>query len=395
MVFSGDFRQHIGPNTIPSTVTSIFFRGQRVPTFQEHSIPTSVTHVEFRGQFIQPLEIGHIPHSVTSLSFASEAHWPQGQPGILPDSIRTLSLHVNDPVYPGMIPHSVTKLMLGEYYNQPLEANVIPSSVTYLSLGGHFNHPVLPGQIPSSVIKLRFGYAFNKELTPGAIPTSVIKLLYGHQFNQKLHTKQSLFRALRSIGKGGSMSETHLIPSSVTKLAFGYKFNQVIEPGDLPSTLTSLSFGSVFSQPLIPGSIPAAIKEVSFGKSLSIPIAMESFPTTGWLRIRVPATHKHPIVPMAGQSIHLLITLDYSDTLGKVLIDSITNHSIPSCTLIVLRDSTMSIIQIRSYFKDHMFVVADSVRMGFIHHSELFQLLTRLVSRASHESLRCIYDPLF
>ena len=61
----------------------------------------------------------------------------------------------NQPLSPGVIPHSVTHLRLSSHFNQPLQAGSIPhGGVVYLHLGRSFNQPLLSGMLPTSLREL-------------------------------------------------------------------------------------------------------------------------------------------------------------------------------------------------------------------------------------------------
>jgi hypothetical protein len=85
------------------------------------------------------------------------------------------------PLSPGDIPDSVTRLTFGYFFDQPLSPGVIPNSVTHLTFGTVFNQPLSPGDIPGSVTHLKFGDEFFQTLSPGVIPGSVTHLKYPAQ----------------------------------------------------------------------------------------------------------------------------------------------------------------------------------------------------------------------
>ncbi|KAM9978229.1 hypothetical protein ACTFIY_011987 [Dictyostelium cf. discoideum] len=149
-------------------------------------------------------------------------------PGFIPSSVTYLELdhHYNLPLCKGIIPNSVTNLIIGNGFNQSIEIEDLPSSIKYLTFGSSFNKPLKKGSIPNGVLSIIFGSLFDQDIEVGVIPSSCFELIFGQSFNKSF--------------KSGS------IPFGVKTLKLSIHYKQMIEPNVLPHSITNLNIGSSF-----------------------------------------------------------------------------------------------------------------------------------------------------
>lgn len=165
---------------------------------------------------------------------------------------------LSNPIKPGLLPSSVTTLILGEMFNQYLIQDMLPPSLTILRFGKNYNSYIFKNVLPPSLRTLTFGYDFNQHLAVGSLPPSLTTLKLGHNFNKNL-----------AVG---------LLPPSLTILKFGHDFNQPLAVGFLPPSLTTLKFGQRFNQPITFGSLPSSLTTLKFGHDFNQTLAVGVLP---------------------------------------------------------------------------------------------------------------------
>ncbi|KAN0037199.1 hypothetical protein ACTFIV_002535 [Dictyostelium citrinum] len=272
VIFGFDFNQVILPETMNS-VKKIEFGGSFNKELLVDSLP-SATSITFGARYNngnKPLAIGAIPSTCQSITFGWTFNQPI-YPGLLPNSLKKLIFqeggNFNRILEIGSLPNSITKLILGDY-DQKIEKGVLPTSLTTLELGGEFNQP-LEGCIPESVTSLSLGYRFNQPLTENCIPPNCKFLKFGLNFNQNLFPG--------------------ILPPSIETLMLGYYFNKELVEGSLPSSITTLIYEHRDNQkkvsmdyleitnlskdldeneiiPLTPESLPESITKLTIGKN--------------------------------------------------------------------------------------------------------------------------------
>ncbi|GAM26981.1 hypothetical protein SAMD00019534_101560 [Acytostelium subglobosum LB1] len=171
--------------------------------------------------------------------------------GSLPDSITklTIMLGVKGTVAVGVIPESVRSLTLTT--QQPLAPGTIPKSVRSLTL--YTLQPLAPGTIPQSVTKLSAPRFMN--FTLGCIPTSITTLiLTGCDQTEWLVGLTSLTALTLMDNNSATLPK---LPTSVTLLHLG-RYNFPLRAGVLPDTLTSLRLDT-YDHDLQPRSLPSQL----------------------------------------------------------------------------------------------------------------------------------------
>ncbi|EFA86439.1 hypothetical protein PPL_00231 [Heterostelium album PN500] len=238
----------------------------------DFAIKDCVSSLKFVWAFAKPLPSTFvIPNHITKLDLAGLIN-QDIKIGFLPSNLQYLDLsgiRFKSSIEPGLIPESVTKLILPYQYNIPLKPGVIGANVRHLEFGFFYNHPLKESIIPDGVEEIEFGNDFNQPLE--YLPWSLKRLKLGGSFNQSIAQEKSL-------------------PEGLEQLIFGYHFNQPIPIGCLPPNLRILTFGCNFNQPIVPaGSIPRQIERLEFGYNFNHPIPRDSIPSTRLYFNSIPA----------------------------------------------------------------------------------------------------------
>ncbi|GAM23961.1 hypothetical protein SAMD00019534_071360, partial [Acytostelium subglobosum LB1] len=165
-------KHEIQPGVIPSSVTSLWLDTKLI--LSQGVIPDSVLKLCFHlGPHSTSL---YIPSSVTDLSLQYPEFFRAPKSGYkwipIPLTVKRLVISCSQPITPGSIPQSVTKLKIIGGYNLPIMPMVIPLSVTSLAFGDSFTQPIRSGDIPSTVTKLSVGFNLKRLLTPNNVQSS-------------------------------------------------------------------------------------------------------------------------------------------------------------------------------------------------------------------------------
>ena len=136
------------------------------------------------------------------------------------------------PIPPGLLPHGLRVLQVGDQFRSPLQPGSIPLTVEVLDLGRRYNHP-LSGVLPPSLVHLKLGRRYNQPMAPGTLPPSLECLELSGDFDQPL-------------GVG-------CLPSSLRLLRLSDSFEQLSPAGlVLPHSLTHLSVWSLSAEVVLP-----------------------------------------------------------------------------------------------------------------------------------------------
>ncbi|GAM19475.1 hypothetical protein SAMD00019534_026500 [Acytostelium subglobosum LB1] len=261
---------------------------------------------------------GVLPPSLRRLTLRNNNNtWPE----TLPASLTSLSFLVYSPLLRlGYLPPTLTELLLGRYALNELQPGALPDSLITLTLGDGFNHRLLPGTLPQSLRKLRFGSCFNIKITAGVLPASLKSLKFGHDFSERFDhgvlpasiirlsfdqvypvqlteevlpaslTKLTAPSGTLNLSCGMPQSLTHLkyvplgpplkqlTPANILRLTLGNEFDMALSVGQLSDSLTALSLGRRFHQVLVPHALPHSLLSLHLGFSFNHPIERWSLP---------------------------------------------------------------------------------------------------------------------
>eukprot|EP01133_Synstelium_polycarpum_P005263 gene5263-6092_t len=168
-------------------------------------------------------------------------------PGAIPSSVTKLYFHQTDPILQvGSLPPFLQTLKLGSFDRSLTLPSLFPTTLVELTFGNDFDQPLLPGVLPPSLVVLNFGNSFDQILEPGSIPESVRFLKFGLHFNKPI-------------------APGVLPQSQLTELTFGLEFKQQLQIGSIPLSVTRLVFGAFYNRPLLPGVLPPSLTDLDFG----------------------------------------------------------------------------------------------------------------------------------
>ncbi|KAF2073734.1 hypothetical protein CYY_004967 [Polysphondylium violaceum] len=274
IVFDNSFNQVLIKDSIPTSVTEIFFGDGLQQCFSNISLPVSVKYLTL-ARYSRPILPNTLSPNITQLYIKICKDKCQESLIHLPKSIKYLqynriklkqlhdtntattnfrSIYSNDntqhvfpkiktptqefvkiptsttiditlfddySTLPGSLDHlNINTISFSKSFNQALPKGFIPNTVTKVSfpLDSIFNQSVLA--IPPSVTHLHLGDVFNQPLTPSMLPSSLQQLFLSTDFNQPI--------------------PINLLPVGLKVLFFGKSFNQTLEPGMIPDTVEEL-----------------------------------------------------------------------------------------------------------------------------------------------------------
>ncbi|KAM9955480.1 hypothetical protein ACTFIW_000082 [Dictyostelium discoideum] len=228
--------------------------------------------------------------AMTIMTTTTNNYYTKGELSkLIPNSVKSLSLDINNQLMVGDIKDGLTSLKFGKRFDQiltpgllvtdgsslvefnsgsafrngdlDLQVGSIPSSIKSLTLGHSFNSVINENVLPEGLVKLRFK-GFNKMIVRNSLPNSLLELEFGRNFN-------------RAISAHGT------IPKSLTSLTLGIHFTHVIHIGTLPPTLKKLIIQSVgYNQKFEKKALPDSLEHLEFNKNgfFNQPIADKFLP---------------------------------------------------------------------------------------------------------------------
>jgi hypothetical protein len=229
-------------------------------------LPETLTHLTWRT--VKAIPLPKLPSNLAVLELSNNY---RGNLGPLPQSLKSLTVHI---------------LCVKE-------AEYLPESLTYLLLYGGFIQPKLPWSASSSPSIIISGYLGNLENLPQSLVTQLVwyhknprstrvfsaeplqnfhalRHLTIQETNNTSHPIQSLPPALLELTFTESFNHPvdGLLPNSITTLTFSTCFNQSVNL--LLSSLTKLRFGNDFNQRV--DHLPPSLKYLYLGASFNQPI---------------------------------------------------------------------------------------------------------------------------
>eukprot|EP01132_Coremiostelium_polycephalum_P000955 gene955-1212_t len=199
LTFTGN-GQIIEPGSIPNGVKEIDFSGCDIP-ITKCTFPLSVKSIKLRTFDITLIQDGILPHSLTKLIVISDKYQPL-PPNIstilpsleylectfeninypLPNSLKTLIFKLKvKHIDVGMIPPSVKTIIFGEVIEFPVIEGLLPPFLNHLEL--YFGHALIPFPIlPHSLEHLKINVLYGKgiEIPIGGLPESLNHLVLYH-----------------------------------------------------------------------------------------------------------------------------------------------------------------------------------------------------------------------
>ncbi|EGG13564.1 hypothetical protein DFA_11325 [Cavenderia fasciculata] len=231
-----------------------------VPTIKVGSLPNTIVHLDLESCSV---EVGAIPSSVKYLSI----NLTNNDPTCIPSSVKSLYAKWDEstPITKGMIPSTVTELVLDEQYS--LLPGSIPSSVTTLTLMALDETPP-KGAIPNKVHSL-FLFGMMCELNASILPNSIKYLGIHGDCSLKLismippSTKYFDYQSTNLIGADVKFSAND-IPNGVTHIRLGVGFNKVVVPGFIPDSCEYLEFSETYDHRVPHWALPKSLKTISY-----------------------------------------------------------------------------------------------------------------------------------
>lgn len=217
-------------------------------------LPCGLVKLKFGKAFNQSLD----SVMITNLTYLDLGGFNQPLdklPGILLENLQHLIYRTNHPICQGILPQTLRILELGSTmrgenvegdFNQPIHPGTLPKTVTKLRFSNLYDQQLFPGSLPCSLTDLEFGKNYNKPLDPGVLPTSLKKLdfVFSSRFNQPLYPG--------------------MLPNSLNILLFGHSFNHPLYKNILPDELTHLRLGMQFAHPIYIGFLPNGLQYIQF-----------------------------------------------------------------------------------------------------------------------------------
>ncbi|GAM19153.1 hypothetical protein SAMD00019534_023280, partial [Acytostelium subglobosum LB1] len=254
LAFGNSFNQRIIPGTLPTSLRKLAFGNDFNKPLEFGAIPNGVETISFGNCYDEPLVAGTLPSSTKHLCFGNNFD-QDVLPSVLPKSIVSLKFgyYFNRSLSGGVLPPQLKSLRVDRGFKKELMQKDLPESITKLRYVYHknslslpkcttnlvideVNDPLEPGTVPPSVTKLEFSHDYNHGIEVGVIPPSVTSLKVGIVLAQKL--------------------KPNMIPMTVTSIDMGLLYNRQLEPGLLPKSVTTLRLGSTFRHRLDPKLLP-------------------------------------------------------------------------------------------------------------------------------------------
>ncbi|EGC40567.1 hypothetical protein DICPUDRAFT_146560 [Dictyostelium purpureum] len=143
------FNQPLSPGVFPESITDLTM------DFFDHPLSNSLSKLHSLNtlnlkNFDEDISMETFPNSITNMSFDN----------------------FNQPLKPNVLPPSITKLILPNYYHHPLEPKEIPPNVQHLDLGS-YNHKLGKNILPNT---LKYLSICSNELSENDLPSSITKL---------------------------------------------------------------------------------------------------------------------------------------------------------------------------------------------------------------------------
>ncbi|GAM20796.1 hypothetical protein SAMD00019534_039710 [Acytostelium subglobosum LB1] len=133
------------PFVFPSQLTSISLAG-----FFGSSLnglfPTGLKTLMLGLCFGHTISPGDLPPHLETLDIMSGTLFTF-QPGVFPNTLRSLSFCSNMPIIPGTLPPALRHLTIGAGFDQPLDDGVLPQSLTSLRFESHYTGNLLGGMM--------------------------------------------------------------------------------------------------------------------------------------------------------------------------------------------------------------------------------------------------------
>ncbi|KAN0000301.1 hypothetical protein ACTFIZ_000740 [Dictyostelium cf. discoideum] len=303
---------------------------------------------------------------------------------LIPNSVKSLSLDINNQLVVGDIKDGLTSLKFGKRFDQKLTPGLLVTdgSLVEFNSGSAFKNGDISlqvGSIASSIKSLTFGESFNSIINVNVLPEGLVKLRF-KGFN-KMIVKNSLPNSLLELEFGGNfnraISAHGTLPKSLTSLTLGIEFTHVIYRGTLPPTLKKLVIQSTaFNQKFENKSLPDSLEHLEFIKNgfFNQPIA-DNFLPPNLKTLILPEQWSNNFQPILAHQLPTNLTdlQFYSNECSLFL----QNDSIPS---------TVLNLRINGILSDHYNFTRDPVKKlkGSIVPSSITSIETGTIINLSH-----------
>lgn len=161
LIIPSNFNAELKKEDFPIDVLKIFFKDNCKFNYvlKENIFPKSLKHLYFHDQYRCVLNQGTLPENLLTLCYSGVK------------------------IKKGVLPNTLTKIILSYFYNYEIKEDVLPKSLKYLELGDFYDYEIKKNVLPEGLIYLKIGYHYNKsiEYYPSSLTTIQI---FGSKYNR-------------------------------------------------------------------------------------------------------------------------------------------------------------------------------------------------------------------
>lgn len=250
---------------LPKSLKSISFSNRQNEALKPGMVPNSLEILNFENCDDQPHRFTHFPTNLKELTCGSSTNFETEYPiNFFPDTLETLNFKsLNQPLVEHLFPQQLTTLTLSYNFNQEILPGILPGSLTKLIIDNYAG-TLLVGSIPFGVKDLKLKIV--NEIEDFAIPQSVTTLYlelvgYVHRLNSTMIPSSVTCLEMDYCYLQEDLPK-QFIPSSVTRLTLGTN-SYNIKPGHIPDSVVFLKLVSSMSYHKFPsGTIPNSVKHL-------------------------------------------------------------------------------------------------------------------------------------
>eukprot|EP01132_Coremiostelium_polycephalum_P009025 gene9025-11057_t len=363
---------------IPQSVTNLVIRSFTTNfNGDPNLVPSTVTRVEIGGP-LYSLKPGYFQNTLTEICFFDIGGLAinEVQPGIFPDSLKTLYLDTSKKLVPNSIPQSVKSLTLGQKYNHMLNPRIFPTQLNSLVKFLKFEENIfVPCSIPETVSPFSI-----KEYKIDKSPYFFSPKEYATWFETEGRSLPfEFFPSMEYLKCSFTRVIKNQFPESLKTLVFDNDIFS-IELGSIPPSVTSITFSKMIYVNIVAGMLPPNLKELNFRglftKYQSLPVipptVTKLYLTGKWMKKgKFYDTPPFNLIPISVQ--HLELSKDFECTFKKGVLPSNLK------TLIINRIDKIEFIDIPNSIET---LVINSPKSGEIYklRYDLLELIPKLFS---------------
>eukprot|EP01133_Synstelium_polycarpum_P013279 gene13279-15608_t len=235
-------------------------------------LPPNLTQLTLKG-YNQVITPDCLPASLTNLSTGPEFNQPIALASLTSLTDLDLGYSFNQPLDSDSLPRELRFFTLTSDYHQNLGLDILPPKLEYFILGS-CNHPFVQGVLPDSLTFLLVCYEHNQPFHAGVLPPNLTDLVLSEMFDQPF-TPGILPSKLTHLTLSNNMIPIDCYPPSVNDLSL--EINSEIQPGSIPASIRTLNFGFGFDHTIQPGTIPPKLETLSFGSRYNKRLPQEEY----------------------------------------------------------------------------------------------------------------------